>query len=674
LVASLRHPNIVRVYDSGLTEDGQMFYAMEWVHGKPLDDPSLDFVGDIKRTLTLFAKVCEAVQYAHRRGVIHRDLKPRNILIEENGEPQILDFGLAKIVTDPPEGIGAASTLSYPGQFLGSLAWASPEQIESASDQIDIRTDVYSLGVVLYQLLTGRFPHPVSSSLRQTLNDITTEPPPRPRSFRGDIPNDVETIVLRCLAKEPDRRYQTAGELARDIRRFVAGKPIDAKRDKMVYVLRKTLARHKMITALCALLLTSVLAFALTMTILYRRAVDAEHRANENLIKADAQMDVAEAVRGFLDRVLSSVDPERDGREVRMFEVLERATDGIDSGFKDQPEVEAAVRTTIGLSYRALGMLETSSEHLERALELRVAHLGEEHRETLISLNELAVLRIMQGNLTEAEESLERALEISQRRFGERDPLVLYGLSSLAGLRNTQGRMPEAESLMLKLLAMQRQTLRELHPNTIRTIHNLSIVLKRQDKIEQAVAYCRRSLDLYAQVYGTEHVNTVRTKGSLGVLLMDQDELEQAEPLLLAALEGNRRLLGDQHPETICNLHNVAVLRGFQDRYTEALELARDALLAAEKSLPRGHLMISRYRTHVGVCLMEIGRFEEAERELLNANHALREQLGERHLYTQKTVKDLIRLYDSWKRPAESAAWHARLEESALNAGENTQR
>jgi tetratricopeptide (TPR) repeat protein/predicted Ser/Thr protein kinase len=668
VVASLRHPNIVRVHDSGVTEDGRMFCVMEWVEGKPLDDPGLEHVGDVIRTLTLCARICDAVQYAHQRGVIHRDLKPSNILIEENGEPQVLDFGLAKIATDRPGRADAGSTLSHTGQFLGSIAWAGPEQIDGAPDRIDIRTDVYALGVILFQLLTGRLPHPVTSNLRQTLNDITTAPPPRLRALRRDIPEDVETIVLRCLAKEPDRRYPTVGDLAADLRRFVAGEPIDAKRDRKGYVLRKTLARHKLITTLGAALLVSVLGFAVTMAVLYPRALNAEQRARANLERARTQTEKAEAVRRFLHEMLSSVDPGRDGRDVRIIDILERAAEEIDSRFEDQPEVKAALRATIGLSYRALGMLDTAGKHLVKALRLRMTHNGEDHRETLISLNELAVLRIMQGKLAVAEKLLKRALETGRRRFGEDDALMRYALSSLAGLRNMQGRFREAEALLRRLLAGQLRTLGESHANTIRTINNLAVVLCREEKKDEALVYCRRALKLHTRVHGPDHVHTVRARGNLGDLLMERGDLEEAEPLLLGALEDNRRLLGNEHPETINAMHNVAVLRRYQGRHEEALSLARGALEAAVKYLPRGHLKIARYRNNVGACLMRLGRLAEAERELLNAHRALCGRLGDGHPYTKRVVVDLIKLYASWNKPAQSAAWRARLEKTDAGA------
>jgi tetratricopeptide (TPR) repeat protein/tRNA A-37 threonylcarbamoyl transferase component Bud32 len=261
LVASLRHPNIVRIYDSGVSQppDPRVYFVMEHIEGVPLHE----FVAPARAlghraVLHLFARIGRAVSYAHQHGVIHRDLKPSNIRIDNEGEPHILDFGLAKIAQT--EGSDALrSEVSVVGQFLGSLPWASPEQAQSDPVAIDVRSDVYSLGVILYQMLTSRFPYNVEGGLRDVLDRIVSSVPVRPSSVDRTIDDEVETIVLKCLAKEPERRYQSAAELAQDVERYLAGEPIQAKRDSAWYTMRKRLRRYRMLTAAAVLL-------ALTLT------------------------------------------------------------------------------------------------------------------------------------------------------------------------------------------------------------------------------------------------------------------------------------------------------------------------------------------------------------------------------------------------------------------------
>ncbi len=278
LVAELRHPNIVRVYDSGVTPDGHLYFVMEYIEGTSLDKATLDSpprprsdspsrVQDqesrVDTVLQLFATICDAISYAHQHGTIHRDLKPSNIRVDAAGQPHVLDFGLAKTLagTGIPSGSGtekssesgqavsnpqsAIRNLTVTGQFMGSLPWASPEQAEGRPDRIDVRTDVYALGVMLYQALTGQFPYPVVGSLRSTLNNILTVQPARPSSLATHLDDELDTIVLKCLAKEPERRYQSAVELGRDLRCYLAGEPIEAKRDSAWYTLTGVPPSHR---------------------------------------------------------------------------------------------------------------------------------------------------------------------------------------------------------------------------------------------------------------------------------------------------------------------------------------------------------------------------------------------------------------------------------------------
>jgi hypothetical protein len=290
ILGALQHPNIVTIHDSGQAR-GLFYLVMDYIPGQALDEYASNSRLKLREVLGLFVKVCEAVNAAHLRGIIHRDLKPSNIRVDPDGEPHILDFGLAKLTPGSTSGLTQADMMTMTGQFIGSLPWASPEQAEGRPERIDLRTDVYSLGVILYQLLTGRFPYQVIGSMRDVLDNILSAVPARPSSVRRQIGDEVETIVLKCLNKERERRYQTAGELARDVRHYLNGEPIEAKRDSTWYVLRKLARRHAYTSTVAACLLVIIVSSGLLSFFFYqeKRAAlerDQKRAAADNLVQS----------------------------------------------------------------------------------------------------------------------------------------------------------------------------------------------------------------------------------------------------------------------------------------------------------------------------------------------------------------------------------------------------
>ncbi|MBN2448677.1 MAG: serine/threonine protein kinase, partial [Phycisphaerae bacterium] len=426
LIAALRHPNIVRLYDSGVTDEGYPYYVMEYIEGMCLDemigvaatasrqqfDDSLDArvlpprdpqpLLKPRPILEVVAKVADAVHYAHQRGVIHRDLKPSNIRIDAEIEPQVLDFGLAKSAL----GVGLSDVtapMSHTGEFMGSLPWASPEQAEGVPDKIDLRTDIYSLGVMLFQLLTGQFPYGVTGSFREVLDNILHTEPRRPSHVRKQIDDDVDTIVLKCLTKEPERRYQTAGELATDIRHYLAGEPIEAKRDSTLYNLRKTMRRYQYAARLIGVFTIIAIGTAIVTARLWIQAVESRQLAEDRLVavekaraevveardRAERERNQALAINRFLTRMLES--PMTSGREARVAEVLDQAAREVEQSRALEPDIEATLRATIGSAYYTLGMYPEAGEQLRRALEIRRKAHGEENAEVAASLRDLAL-------------------------------------------------------------------------------------------------------------------------------------------------------------------------------------------------------------------------------------------------------------------------------------------
>jgi hypothetical protein len=326
ILGRVRHPNIVTIHEAGVAS-GSQYFVMDYIAGLPLDVHVRDAALSVEETVCLFATICDAVSAAHQHGVLHRDLKPANILVDENGEPHVLDFGLAASA-DPAH---HHASLTIPGQFIGSILWASPEHVSGNPASIDVRSDVYAMGLILYSMLAGQLPYRSFVALREQLQAIAHDAPTPPRAFQPDIPKDLELITLKCLSKEPQRRYQSAAELSADLRRLLAQQPIIARGDSTWYVLSKIVRRHRQAIAVAVALALITVFYAGTMTVLYRRALLAQADARTSAQEADESAHALEAVyENLLDRIAK----------------LERS-----------PGTEAMRRELVGEAYRGVSKL-----------------------------------------------------------------------------------------------------------------------------------------------------------------------------------------------------------------------------------------------------------------------------------------------------------------------------
>jgi tetratricopeptide (TPR) repeat protein/predicted Ser/Thr protein kinase len=631
ILGQLNHPNIVAIHDSGQAA-GCHYFVMDYISGQPLDVWMAGAAHSIEETLRLFAKICSAVNAAHLRGITHRDLKPGNIRVDENGEPHILDFGLAKVAHSP----GEASLMTMTGQFMGSLPWASPEQAEGIPSKVDIRTDVYSLGVILYQMLTGRFPYEVIGNMRDVLDRIMRAEPVRPSTIRKRINDEVETIVLKCLAKERERRYQSAGELARDIGHYLAGEPIEAKRDSAAYVLRKYLRKYRLPAAVAAGFVVVVTVGLIGSLTFWRQAVvergHAEQRraaaeasqakavaeaqrADREAVEAKKQAGIAESANKLMNDMLAKANRgEQQGNpNVTVREVMDIAARELEAGTtRYEPEVEAAVRTTIGLTYRALGLFDLAEPHLRTALELRRALLGAKHPEVAASLDALATLLQAKGEYAPAEVLFRDALKMRREVLGDKHVDVAASLNNLALLLEERGEYAEAEPLAQEGLTMQRELLGDEHPTTLASLTTLALLLNAKGDYTQAVTLARQALIAIRKLRGDEHPEVFLALNNLAFVLTSKGEYAEAEPLFREALTLARKLHGDEHPDVALALHNLGCLLRQKRDHAEAESLLREAL-AMRRKLLGDHAYTATTLDNLASLLQAEGKYDAAE-------------------------------------------------------------
>jgi len=634
LVAGLRHPHIVRVYDSGETADGRLYYVMDYIEGVGLDELTHDGAPLVKGAnrrgdaagdpLMLFAKICDGVQYAHQQGVIHRDLKPSNVRVDRQGEPHILDFGLAKWA-----GVGLDVTqVSRSGSFMGSLPWASPEQAEGTQRQVDVRSDVYSLGVILYQFLTGTFPYRVDGTLRESLQNIQNTPARSPREIRPAIGDELSTIALKCLAKEPERRYQSAGELARDIRRYMAGEPIEAKRDSAWYAVRKTMGRYRTAARAASILLVLSLIFSATMVWLRARAVAAEKLAEQRLLDVEkahqaeiesrqaleTQVSKNKKVSAFLDTTLRTVDPwKHPGRNLGpLRDMLDGAVKRLDGAFPDQPDVEAAIAGTLGWDYRKLGVYESAEPLLQRSYELSLCALGESHPDTLVALDNLATLMTDCGRHAEAEPLFERLRALQERTLGPENPATLVTLNNLALDLDWQGRSNEAEALFRRALEAQTRLFGPTNPERMNTLNNLAACLPAVGKAEEAEQLHYELIEARTVVFGAEHPETLQARMNLADLVVVRGRLAEAEEMLRVLLKDLEAALTPDHPLTNSALHELANVVSNRGRPEEGLALSRRAFAAQVAFAGPDHPTTLNRKNELACTLIDMKRWDEA--------------------------------------------------------------
>lgn len=634
-LARLQHPNIAQIFAAGSFEGPagvQPYLAMEFVEGEVLGVAARRRDLSIGQRVELVAATCDALQHAHQRGVIHRDLKPANILVVDDsapsggsgsnrtpdGElvglrPKVLDFGVARVLEE-----GGTTRATLDGQLVGTIPYMSPEQAASASDDVDTRSDVYAIGVIAFELLTGRLPYDLGDKgPLDAARVIRDEDPLRLSSIDRRLAGDLESVIGKALEKDRDARYQSASEFAADLRRFLRGEPVSAQPHTAWARTSAYFRRHRVAAAVIGGI-TAPLCIAMVVVAL---ALAAAIRERD---EASRQASIARAVNAFLDEdLLAAVDPEETrGAAVTVRALLDRAALAIDYGrFASEPAVEAAIRQTIGRSYRKLGLLVDADRHLLRARVLHRDALGEDHPDTLASRNELANLRLLQGRAPEAESLYRGVLAAKRRSLGDRDRSTILAYGNLAAALRDGGALEDAVLLQERAYALATAHLAEDNPYRIEVVRGLAGLYRSLDRLDESERLFRAALALSRAVHGDDGKHTLRIMNSLALLEMKRGRHGEAEVLLTEAITRHAAQVGRRHPNLLAYLANL------------------------------GHL------------LAETGRWREAAEVLDEVLQASREVLGEEHHGTLAAMRTRAKVHAASGEPDRAAALYAELEE-----------
>lgn len=610
-LARMNHPSIATVLDAGSTDQGYPYFVMEYVDGESITSYCNSHHLGVDERLHLFGLVCDAVAHAHRRMVIHRDLKPSNIMVTEiDGKtvPKVIDFGVARF-TESSQELGLTSI----GTPVGTPAYLAPEQIEGAPGTLDARADVYSLGVVLYELLCGAKPYAESGTIHQLMMRILTEEPPTPSSrlahlelearrtihasmeerfLQRKLKGELDWIVMKAIARNREDRYDDVSQLQQDLERYHQNRPLLAKPPTVGYRMRKFMRRHRVgVMSGLAILVVLIAGLIITTTAMIRA-----ERARQ---KAETAEKTAQVTVDYLRQILASADPSQDGRDVRVVDLLDRASKMISTDMKGRPEVEAPLRKTLGWTYLELGLYDLAKSELKAAIELQTKVLGPDHLETLDTINAMGRLEYKLGHYAEA--------GAIHRRVLEQETLM-------------QG----AE-----------------HPTTLWTMYNLAKALDRQSNFEEAEKVYRLNVTLRTKVLGPNHPHTLVSTNSLGLLLAKRNKLDEAENLLRANIEVLRRTLGREHPNTLNAMANLVAVLNRYDRFEEARELAGELRPIQDKVYGANHPESLETDAQIGHALTRLGLCQQALTLHEKVLDERRRSLGPKHPQTQISQLEL---------------------------------
>jgi tetratricopeptide (TPR) repeat protein len=652
VLARLDHPHIARFLDAGIAPNGTPFLVMEYVDGEPIVTYAADV--DLRERLRLFAAVCVAVAYAHQHLVVHRDLKPTNILVDRHGTVKLLDFGIAKLLEDEDP------ALTRDGARLMTPEYATPEQIRG--EPITPATDVYALGVLLFELLTETLPYTLGAATPAQIERVVCESVvprpstrPAPRLATAGVPDDLDAICLRALEKLPADRYPTAAELHADVRRYRSDHPVEARVPTATYRLRKFVRRHRAGVVAAALLAAVGVSGVGAVIWQAQRAERERARADGERVRAERALLESESVSDFLIGLFEAQDPSNAmGKELTARELIEQGRKRAEL-LTGEPVVRARLLDTIGRVYHSLGDYGAAEPLLREALDTRRRELGNAHADVAASVHHLASLLHDKGAYPEAEQHYERALALRRELLGPRDPQVgetlgRYGLLVLRAHNDDK----RAETLIREAVDVLRAAYGEEHPKVAAMINTSAAVPDARGDHARSEQLLRQALAIQQKHLGQLHPSTLETLGNLAVTLAAKGDLAAGEKTAREVIDLERRVVGPVHAQIAAGLNNLASMLQRQGRLEEAEATYREALTVSNTALGQDHQLTAWLSANLGVVLTRQRKFAEAETLFISALARLRARLGDQHNNVRRVHGRMADLYDAWGRPAQA--------------------
>jgi serine/threonine-protein kinase len=665
ILARLQHPNIAKLLDGGISELGLPYFTMEYVDGKPITEFCDDNNLTIEKRLELFLKVCDAILYAHQNLVIHRDIKPSNILVQKDGNVKLLDFGIAKVFEEDAN----QKNLTLTGIRVMTPEYASPEQVRG--EPVNTATDIYSLGLILYQLLTGCPPYEVHTNSAIEMEKIIcfTEPP-KPSimitkfstlnvdrakklspvvisqnrgisqsKLRKRISGDLDNICLMALRKEPERRYNSVAQMINDINNHLSGQPITARKSTALYLAKKFIQRHK-----AGVVITSVAFLIMALVTIFYTLKLAEERD-----RAQVEAEKSKKVSEFLAGIFKVSDPDQSrGETITARELLDKGVKSLESELSDQPEVLAKMLDVTGNVYKSLGLYNNALVLLNKAYDINDSLFGLTSPETAKSLNDLANLNFAMGDYDQAISRFNKTVKTRERIFGEESMETAESLNDLAMVLREQGKYDEAEKLLIQSLAIRKKRSSDKGPEVSESMNNLALLYQDKGKYDEAKKLFEESLLIKENLYGKIHPSVTETISNLAMLLQKMGNYDEASTLFNKSLKIDKKLFGDIHPTISTDLYNIASntalmgdLQSADKLYTEVLEL--DKKLLGEK-----HPYIALDYNNLAGILNDKGDYSKAE-ELYKKSLDLNIKIyGKEHPEVATSLSNLGVLYYRW--------------------------